>query len=88
MRPVMKAMLAKRLPEVAARLRGERERIGCSRRAFAREIGVSRETLRLWERGRCFPKMEALLNAMPLGVDIVFVLTGAAAPALREKSTL
>ncbi|HBP6159311.1 TPA: transcriptional regulator [Pseudomonas aeruginosa] len=62
--------------DIAIRLVEERGRTGYSRVAFARELGVSSETLRLYEIGQSALNAEVLAKAASLGVDVQYVLTG------------
>lgn len=62
--------------EISQRWTAERERLGYSKADFARQIGVTRETLRLWEGGQGVPSTEALLVAKDFGMDVWFVLFG------------
>lgn len=59
---------------VGERLRSERERIGLSQVAAAKELGVSREALRKYETGENVPGGEVLGLAMNLGIDVRYVL--------------
>lgn len=72
--------------EISLRLTAERERIGYSKSDFARKIGVTRETLRLWEMGQGVPSTEALLNSRQFGVDIAYVLTGVRSTAAPRET--
>lgn len=62
--------------DIAIRLVEERGRTGYSRVAFARELGISAETLRLNEIGQSALSAEVLAKAATLGVDVQYVLTG------------
>ncbi|MDH1055619.1 transcriptional regulator [Aquipseudomonas alcaligenes] len=62
--------------DIAIRLVEERGRTGYSRVAFARELGISAETLRLYEIGQSALNAEVLAKAASLGVDVQYVLTG------------
>jgi putative transcriptional regulator len=63
-------------------IRSIRERFGQTRRQFALMIGISRETLRNWERGRRFPlgPARALLRIAAADPDVV------AAVLVRNKA--
>lgn len=62
--------------DIAIRLVEERGRIGYSRVSFARELGISGETLRLYEIGKSALNAEVLAKAVALGVDVQYVLAG------------
>ncbi len=65
---------------LAERFQLERKRIGYSQAAAAREIGVSRETLRNVENAQSDFKVSLLVGASRLGMDIQFILTGVRSP--------
>jgi len=62
--------------DIAIRLVEERTRIGYSQAALARELGISREGVRLYEIGQNGLSGEFLAKAAGLGVDVQYVLTG------------
>ncbi|MCX7070454.1 MAG: transcriptional regulator [Gammaproteobacteria bacterium] len=62
--------------DIAIRFAEERSRLGYALAAFARELGVSREALRLNELGQRGIAAETLAEAARLGVDVQYVLTG------------
>lgn len=62
--------------DIAIRFVEERARIGYSRVSFARELGISGETLRLNEIGQSGIGAEMLAKAASMGVDVQYVLTG------------
>lgn len=62
--------------EIATRFAEERDRVGLSQTSGARELGVSRETLRRIETGLQDPKGAVLSAAAKLGFDIQYVITG------------
>lgn len=64
------------IAEVGIRLAEERERLGYTRVAFARLLGLSTEGLRLIEQGKSDFKVNVLTSAASSGVDVQFVLTG------------
>ena len=48
------------LPKVDAKLiRGTRQRLGCSRAVFARQLRINPRTLEKWEQGRAKPNPQA-----------------------------
>ena len=58
--------------EVSNRIREERERLGLSQEALAREIYVSRQTVSNWETGKTYPDVQSLLllsNLFDVSVD-------------------
>lgn len=70
--------------DIAIRLVEERGRTGYSRVAFARELGISGETLRLYEIGHSALNAEVLAKAVSLGIDVQYVLTGVRSVNLAE----
>ncbi len=64
------------IAEVGFRLAEERDRLGYTRVAFARLLGLSTEGLRLIEQGKSDFKVNVLTSAASAGVDVQFVLTG------------
>lgn len=62
--------------DIAIRLVEERSRVGYSQADLARQLGVSRETLRRYEIGESGLSGEFLAQAAGLGVDVQYVLTG------------
>lgn len=62
--------------DIAIRLVEERTRTGYSQADFARQLGISREGLRLYETGQRGLSAEFLAQAASLGVDVQYVLTG------------
>lgn len=62
--------------DIAIRLVEERARTGYSQVSFARELGISREALRLYEIGQSGLSAEVLAKAASLGVDVQYVLVG------------
>lgn len=62
--------------DFALNLIDERERLGYSRNNFAVQVGMSGESLRLYELGKTNMSAEFLAAAAQLGVDVQFVLTG------------
>ncbi|MBP0439478.1 helix-turn-helix domain-containing protein [Tianweitania sediminis] len=68
--------------DIAERFVEERERLEFSQAAFARMLGVHRETLRKSEAGLSEFKSSLLAAATKLGVDVQYVLTGTRSPNL------
>ena len=64
------------IEDIAERLLEERVRLGYNQSAFARLLGISRETLRLIELGSSVFKVDILASAAMAGVDIQYVVTG------------
>jgi transcriptional regulator with XRE-family HTH domain len=62
--------------DIAIRLVEERTRIGYSQADFARKLGASRETLRRYEIGESGLSGEFLAQAVSLGIDVQYVLSG------------
>lgn len=62
--------------EIADRLAEERIRLGYSQVDFAEKINLSREGLRLYERGQRAISAETLSIASTLGLDVQYVLMG------------
>lgn len=62
--------------DIAVRFVEERARTGYSQADFARQLGVSRETLRRNETGESGFSAELLAKAAGFGVDVQYVLTG------------
>lgn len=75
--------------DIAIRLVEERTRTGYSQVSFARELGISREAVRLYEIGQSGLGAEVLAKAASLGVDVQYVLTGvrSANAAEAERAT-
>lgn len=63
--------------EVSNRIREERERLGLSQEALAREIYVSRQTVSNWETGKTYPDVQSLLLLSNLyGVSVDSLVRG------------
>ena len=63
--------------EVSNRIREERERLGLSQEALAREVFVSRQTVSNWERGKTYPDVQSLLLLSNLyGVSVDSLVRG------------
>ncbi len=71
--------------DIARRLREERERVGYSASAFAREADISREGLRLNESGKRGVSGDLLARAARLGVDVQYVVTGVRSSNLWDE---
>ena len=63
--------------EIGGRLKKERERVGLTVVAFAEATGVSKSTQIKYEAGETSPAASYLVRALRLGVDVMFVMTGA-----------
>lgn len=65
--------------EIGGRLKKERERVGMTVLSFAEATGVSKSTQIKYEAGETSPAASYLVRALRLGVDVMFVMTGAQA---------
>ncbi|MEB0078453.1 transcriptional regulator [Pseudomonas sp. CCI3.2] len=65
---------------IGFRLRKERERLGLSQRAFGKSGGVATNAQGKYEGGDRVPKAVYFAALTAIGVDVLFVLTGARAP--------
>jgi transcriptional regulator with XRE-family HTH domain len=63
--------------EIGGRLKKERERVGLTVVGFAEATGVSKSTQIKYEAGETSPAASYLVRALRLGVDVMFVMTGA-----------
>lgn len=70
------------IDEIAARLTEERERLGYTKAAFARLVGVSSEAMRLIEAGKSDFKASLLAASASAGADVQYILTG-----VRSRNT-
>lgn len=70
--------------DLALRIREERERLGFSQADFARMLGITRESLRLYEAGARTLAAEVLAAGGTLGVDVQYVLLGVRSRNLKE----
>lgn len=71
---------------LSERLRFERMRLDIPQMAFAEACNVSRGALLKWEKGESAPNASALAVMAGLGVDVLYVVTGARAG--ESESTL
>lgn len=71
---------------LSERLRSERMRLDIPQMAFAEACNVSRGALLKWEKGESAPNASALAVMAGLGVDVLYVVTGARAG--ESESTL
>lgn len=62
--------------EISLRLTEERVRLGFSQADMARQLGVTRETMRKWEAGLSTVSADGLAAAFKLGADVQYILTG------------
>jgi transcriptional regulator with XRE-family HTH domain len=63
--------------QLGDRLREERERLGLAQGALAERAGVTRKTQYSYEQGVGSPDAQYLVSAAGVGIDVVYVLTGA-----------
>ena len=61
------------------RLRSERLRIGLQQLELAEACEVARKTLSVWEKGEQTPNAAILAKMATVGVDVLYVVTGARA---------
>lgn len=62
------------VPGLPQRIRTERERLGMSQEAFAREVGVTRVTQNYYENSVREPSLAYLSACGNIGVDILYLL--------------
>ena len=67
------------------RLRQERERLGLSQKVFGEIGGVEANAQGKYESGGRAPKADYLSRVAARGVDVLYVLTGAATPIQLEN---
>jgi putative transcriptional regulator len=78
------------LPKVDARLiRGTRQKLGCSRAVFARQLRINLRTLEKWEQGRAKPNPQAaalvlLVRKYPDTLERLEQVAGGASRAKQE----
>lgn len=65
---------------IGFRLRKERERLGLSQRAFGEIGGVEANAQGKYESGDRAPKADYLAAVAAIGVDVLYVITGAPTP--------
>jgi DNA-binding XRE family transcriptional regulator len=70
--------------DLAPRLAEERDRLGFSQRDFASKLGVAPQTLSRYENGAREIGAEFLAQAVQLGMDVQYVLTGIRSPNVAE----
>lgn len=70
--------------DISIRLKEERTRLGFTQADFARKLGVSREGLRLYENGAREIGAEFLAQAVQLGADVQYILTGIRSKNVEE----
>lgn len=77
-------------PEIGARLKYERKRLGLSQEALCKLIGVKDpKTLRSWESGTTAPTLFDLVEFVAAGADLIFITTGErAVPAVTMERTV
>ena len=72
--------------EIGRRLRQERQRLGLTQSDFAAVGGVAANALHKYEQGIRFPRADFLSALDKVGVDVLFVLTGARIPIQPGQS--
>lgn len=71
------------MPNIAERIKEERERLGLSQAKFGSIAGVSKQTVITWEKGNTSPTA-VQLNEMSLsGLDAMYVLLGQRTPSTQ-----
>jgi len=68
--------------DIGQRLKKERIRLGKSQAEMAAELGIAKKSQTNYELGHAAPSAPYLAGAARLGVDVVYVLTGATSQAL------
>lgn len=76
-------------PEMGARLKSERKRLGFSQEALCKLIGVKDpKTLRSWESGATAPTLFDLAEFVSAGADLIYIVSGdRAVPAVTMERT-
>lgn len=78
----MSTVFGIQMSAIGERLREERNRLGLSQSDFGSRCGVQKNTQIHYESGERDPKSDYLVAAAGLGVDVLYVITGArSAPA-------
>ena len=72
--------------DIGRRLRQERQRLGLTQSDFAAVGGVAANALLKYEQGIRFPRADFLSALDMIGVDVLFVVTGARMPILPGQS--
>lgn len=72
---------------IAARLLGERQRLGLTQQQMAEAAGIGKRAYCYYESGERLPDAAALLSWDRSGVDLLHLLTGSAADAAPGKAT-
>ena len=72
---------------IGDRLREERERLRMSQAAFGEVGGVKANAQGKYESGERFPGADYLAAVAGLGVDVLFVVTGARTPQAADSIT-
>lgn len=73
------------LVEIGARLQAERKRLDMTQDQFAAVVDVSKRTLASYESGTREAGAGLLSLAAAVGVDVLFVLTGAPSPRAADS---
>jgi transcriptional regulator with XRE-family HTH domain len=68
--------------DIGQRLKRERLRLGKSQAEMADELGIAKKSQTNYELGHAAPSAPYLAGAARLGIDVVYVLTGATSQAL------
>jgi transcriptional regulator with XRE-family HTH domain len=74
-------------PLIGGRLRDERRRLGLNQPDFAAIAGASKRTVIEWEKGSTSPSSVQLSALSGVGVDIVYVVTGARQGSENENQS-
>jgi transcriptional regulator with XRE-family HTH domain len=75
----MKTMLSAKgsgVGSMGARISEERSRLGMTQAELAAALGLSRNSVSLYEADKHLPGAEVLLGLHQIGVDVLYVLTG------------
>lgn len=73
---------------VAGRLKSERARLRLTQPDVARALGVGKTTVINWEKGSSSPDAVQLSALADIGVDVLYVVTGAHAPVQKGRFTV
>lgn len=74
--------------QLGERLREERKRLGLTQEQVATAGGVRKQAQLKYEKGETTPDAEYLAAAALIGIDVLYVLTGTAAPLQAEEGEL
>ncbi|AOE85852.1 helix-turn-helix domain-containing protein [Pseudomonas sp. TCU-HL1] len=70
--------------EIGKRLQEQRVFLGYTQEVFAAQLGVAKRTQASYEAGKNEPKAGYLSQALLLGVDVMYVMTGVRSPRPAE----